>query len=307
MRRITILTLCAMVTSTTCIVTAMSAQTAVAAQAPEYGQCVLLTKTTIPKTNKGEYERSNCQTVLEAEKKGQEPPKHKGAYEWFPGPSPTCVAHKKGNYTEGKCETVAGKVKKGHFTPDHKGSYEKECAVSCAGFTTSGAATFYVSGGGPEVVCASSEGTGEIASPTEAAEAVAFSGCSSNPGGSCKNVTAALVTELDASLFSGEVGKVVVIPGDIAFECGSYVIEIKSSALGILTGNTNTMAAASVNTFALNSEHEQLPPGTGHELQAEWFNLNPPYESGGPAPTGLEYKESNTYEEADEVRTSTQE
>ncbi len=307
---------------------AFSALVPVAAQAatPEYGKCV--------EAKKAEYTESKCETV--AEKKGK--PDHKGKFEWEAGPLPTCVAVKKGFYSNGECTTRDEKKGK------PGGKFEKVCAESCADFkTTSGAVTFYnftpenesepeklpqgktLTGVGGAITCAHSTSVGEIVGPSESAETVTYTGCESG-GDSCTTPGEASGTIVAPEIF----GDLVTLPAgkgvgdltrlggnEIAFNCGPEVEETieNGNALGVVTGDINTVSTTSTQTFAVTS------PSEGVQAQRYYLNEENVLK-GGPflhlnshltgyagsgkfgkfVPTGVSTTETVTSEAAEEIR-----
>lgn len=149
--------------------------------AGEYGQCKELTKTTNPKAKHGKYTEGNCLTLYE--KKGKI--EAKGNFEWFPGPSPSCVAVKsKGKYKDAACteeDVVKGKGK-GHF--ERLACYG--AGNGCAEQTSStGKAKLSTEAG--EITCSASTGIGAITGPKSDTETVSFTGCESL-GAKCTSV-----------------------------------------------------------------------------------------------------------------------
>ncbi len=255
MKRIYIVGLCL-----TSVMAFSALASASASAAPEYGSCKLLGKHTTPKAKHGAYE-SGC-TTLNA--------KHKGFYEWVPGPAPTCVAQKKGEYTEAACvETslhATGKTHKGHF--------EKDCAVNCADISASGGAAFLEGSSSHLKIECNSNGSekGAILSSTDASGVAKYNGCHIETFGvKCKSLVGAATEEIKTFELAAtpiEIGGKVWIQysaGPTApevttehgnakllaeFECEIATLRVSGTADGVDAGNINTMSVTSTQTFS---------------------------------------------------------
>lgn len=151
--------------------------------AGEYGQCRELTKTTTPKAKHGKYEEGNCVKLAVKVKNGKEEPDDKGNFEWFPGPSPSCVYEKKkGAFTEEGCKTYYEKTKKGVKVKEKKGNYE---FASCASEAAPNGCAEQASSTGPAtlateqgtVKCKASTDSGTITGVKSDTDTVSFTGC----------------------------------------------------------------------------------------------------------------------------------
>jgi hypothetical protein len=153
---------------------AFSAMASSAAFAGEYGQCKALTKTSNPKTGKGDYTDANCTMVsVKPGKKGKPATEaDKGKFEWYPGASPSCIAVKKGEFTNSACTEKASKKGKGKFEAE-------KCIGSgngCAEYTsTTGVAKLVGEHG--TIECKSSTDKGAITGVKTDTDLVQFENC----------------------------------------------------------------------------------------------------------------------------------
>jgi hypothetical protein len=179
---------------------AFSAMGSSAAYAGTYGQCKLLTKSTVPKAKHGAFADPNCQELHA--KKGK--PDHKGNYEFFPGPSPSCVAQKHGEYNDAACAEKSAKAKKGKFerlpcyggTGTGFGGVGNGCAESNG---KTGLAKLSTAAG--TIECAASTALGLITGPKSDKDRNFFTNCKAAGAGACQSVNpkgaaAEIVTKL---------------------------------------------------------------------------------------------------------------
>jgi hypothetical protein len=268
MKRVYIVGLCLMAAM------ALSALASASASAAEYGQCQALGKHTSPKAKHGKYENSGC-TVEQA--------KHKGNFEWVPGPSPTCVAQKKGEYTESACATKSAKA--------HKGTFEKECPVNCANISASGGEAFLEAESGLKIECKTNGAEdSHIVSASEARGIAKYTGCEIKTAHAVCTSSGAASGEIKTYELSAkpvEISGAVWVeysagPGDTnppylaEFACaGAANIRVKGTADGKVSGGVNEMSVNTEQVFSTALKNQNLTSesniGKGYEKPEKSF------------------------------------
>jgi hypothetical protein len=249
---------------------ALSASVTSSAIAGEYGQCKNTSPATGKAIKKGLYKDANCQgkeSVVDPD----------GQFEWYPGPSPSCVGHKKGEYTESGCKTKSTKPKKGKF--------EIPClpAINCATYTsTTGEVVF--STAFVTVKCTGSTDLGEITGLKTDVDTITFMGCETIEGKKCTSLEGATIEgevvsyKLETTLIdSGEKGPGGKEPakGEVwaefsnvhlphapylaeAFCVGYGYARVSGNASGVQTGDINMMSSTSKEVFGSGKGEQNL-------------------------------------------------
>jgi hypothetical protein len=217
---------------------------------PEYGRCLA--------QKGGNYAEGDCLTV--AEKKGV--PDHKGKFEWFPGPTPSCVAQKKGEYTDSGCSSKSAKPK--------KGTYER---ASAAYTSTSGPVTLETPAlNGSEVTCAASTAAGEITGLNAGTERVTFTGCEAagkkctsegadgTPSGSAGTIVTNLLNTRLLGPVAGQVWTELASaehePYSAEFGCEGSLFRTVGSLAGVQSGDVGAPSLTSTTSFSIEEEKE---------------------------------------------------
>ncbi len=229
-------------------------------QEGEYGQCKVLTKSTMPKAKKGKYVEEDCQTLFT--KKGK--PEARGNFEWVPGPSPACEPQKKAEYTNNTCTAKSLKA--------HKGSFERE---SGPGYTsTTGTVTLETPGLGSTVVCAASTAAGEVTGVISGVERITFTGCetsgkactSEGPNSTPSGKAGVIITNLlDTRLAGSVLGAIWTEfvssehePYLLEFGCEGPLFRTVGLLGGVQAGNINVSSFTSTTTFATGEGEQRL-------------------------------------------------
>jgi len=206
MRRISMIGVCIAAVLALTAAIAGSAQAA----APEYGQCIKLTKYTTPKEKHGKYEDATCLTFSHKLKKGEPVAQEKGNYEWRSGAPLSCekLAKPKGKYEDAACTKLHVKIKKGVEIPDGKGNYEKvENFDNGPGFEVKkqapGGELQTAALGGPiECATKSTVGKGTITGPKTISVTVLFETCETS-GKKCTNKAGAIKGDIETNPLVG--------------------------------------------------------------------------------------------------------
>ena len=251
------------------------------AAAPEYGQCLALTKNTTPKAKKGRYEDPACQKLYA--KKGVV--KAKGNYEWYPGAPANCVAEKKGEYTTSTCDARSAKA--------HKGTFERQlCYPNCAKYTsTSSGARWKLTNYASDttvatVECTAGTDNGEILGSRTGIDTMTWTGCHDTENGKeCRGLNPD-PKEIETSPNNTEV---VSEPGGAAtvyknsdndiyavFSCeGVGYFEVRGAIAGTTVGDFDAMSTSSTTDI----DEAFSEPGEFYETLARYERGEPTFKT----------------------------